>query len=274
METLKIKARFYRSYPMDVSAAHPALGHLGEDETVLDIPKSQAVVAGMHLWNIGEPDGPDVTPHGPDWSITKLYDFYRDAARALNENIGPILKAARKAGLPVVHVATSRYAHHYPQYRQTVETYGEESRSSLPVCLDRSWRDQFTRHVFGSDVDAVEISRVKNKIRVSRAAAPAPSDHMVINDNQFTHLLRGLNANTIFYVGFATNACLLFIGRGGIHDMKRLGYRIILVRDATAALEEKQTALSGANQQTAIRWTERHFGYSCASRDLLAALAG
>ena len=59
---MKLTVRFYRSYPMDITAEHPALGHLGEDEKVMDLDISKTVVAGMHLWNVGEPGGLDVTP--------------------------------------------------------------------------------------------------------------------------------------------------------------------------------------------------------------------
>ena len=84
---MKLKARFYRAYPMDLNARHPALGQLGSAEKELEVDEKKTMIIGMHLWNVGEPNGPQILPDHPDWKITKLYDFYPDALKILQEKM-------------------------------------------------------------------------------------------------------------------------------------------------------------------------------------------
>jgi len=266
---MKLPVRFYRSYPMDVQAKHPALGHVGQAEKVMELDAGQTVVAGLHLWNVGEPDGPDVTPDGPDWPLTKIYEYYRDAAVVTNSKIRPILAAARAAGLGVVHVVNDRYAHKYPQYAKTGEKYGHREADATPA-PDLSWRPEFYEDHYGPGVDKSVMAAVKKKLRIPQAVAPEPTDDMVLSGYQFAHLMADRQAHTIIYTGFATNECLLFAG-GGMAEM-RDRCRLILVRDATVALEHKETVLEHANRDAAIRLVEHSFGYTCTTADLLHAL--
>ena len=271
---LELPVQFYRSYPIDPTAEHPALGHLGLARKDLELDEQRTVVAGMHLWNIGEPGGPDVTPDGPDWAITKLYDFYRDAGKALKDKIRPVFEATRAAGMTVVHIATGRYAHHYPQYARTLEKY-DEPRSTMPrVCEDTSWRDEYKRDTYGfmsAEEGARDMNRVKGKIRISQHAQPAPEDEVVLNGDQLNNMLRDRGVNTIVYTGFSTNACLLE-APGGLLDMRKRKYRLVIVRDATAALEDTVSGRDRQNMKTAIRHIEQQFGYTCTADDLVASL--
>ena len=258
---------------MDPTAEHPALGHLGLASKDLELDEQRTVVAGMHLWNVGEPGGPDVTPDGPDWAITKLYDFYIDGGRALQEKIRPIFQATRTAGMTVVHVATGRYAHYYPQYAKTLEKYNEPRSTMPPVCEDRSWHDEYVRDIWGMSAEeaARDLDRVKGKIRISQHTQPEPEDEVVLNGDQLNNMLRDRNANTIIYMGFCTNACLLE-APGGLLDMRKRKYRLIIVRDATAALEDTVSGRDRLNMKAAIRHMEREFGYTCTADDLMASL--
>ena len=215
----------------------------------------------------------DVTPNGPDWSITKLYDFYLDGGRALENNIRPVFQATRAAGMTVVHVATGRYAHYYPQYAKTLEKYNEPSAGALPMCKDTSWHDEYTRDVWDMSEEEVasELDRVKGKIRISRHTEPEPEDEVVLNADQFSNLLRDRDVNTIIYTGFCTNACLLE-APGGLLDMRKRKYRLVIVRDATAALEDTESAHGRENMKTAIRHMEHEYGYTCTTEDLVASL--
>ena len=270
---MKVPVQFYRSYPMDPSAQHPAIGHRGLADKMLALDADRTVVAGMHLWNVGEPGGPDVTPDGPDWPITKLYDFYADAQRIAQNKIRPVFQAARAAGITVVHIAGNRYAHHYPQYARTVANCDEPDPAGSPGCCDRSWQDEYHRDKWGMSIDEAnqELDRVKSKIRIAQCVAPHPEDEVVKDHRQFNRLLRSAKVNTIIYTGFATNACLM-AAPGGLLDMRRLKYRLILVRDATAALEEKRSCLDRGNMKTTIAQVEREFGYTCTADDLIAAM--
>ena len=267
---MKLTVRFYRSYPMDITAEHPALGHLGEDEKVMDLDISKTVVAGMHLWNVGEPGGLDVTPDGPDWPITKLYSYYRDALDLTANKICPILSAARKADMDVVHVASSRYAHKYPQYAKTGEKHGHPDPDNTLPKPDLSWRAEFYEDHYGPNVDKPMLDVVKNKLRISKVVEPEPDDSVVISAYQFTRLLRNRQVNTIIYTGYATNECLLFAG-GGMEQMRN-HFRLIAVRAATVALEHNNTALQQTNRDAAIRMIEHSFGYTCTTADLLKSL--
>jgi nicotinamidase-related amidase len=91
------------------------------------------------------------------------------------------------------------------------------------------------------------------------------------DDEELDMILKHYDIQTLFYVGFATNMCVLDRPYG-MKRMYSLGYEVILVRDATTAVEFPDTLDGLWATELAIRYVEYALGYSCTAYDLIQGL--
>ena len=75
----------------------------------------------------------------------------------------------------------------------------------------------------------------------------------------------------LIYIGFAINWCLLK-SPGGMVDMSRLGYMCSAIRQATTAVENKETARRELNKESALWRVATHFGFVFDADPLIGAL--
>jgi len=73
------------------------------------------------------------------------------------------------------------------------------------------------------------------------------------------------------YAGYATNMCIL-TRPTGIIKMKELGYNIILVRDATLAIETPESLDNEWAKKMSINLIETSFGKTTTLKDLKNSL--
>ena len=78
-------------------------------------------------------------------------------------------------------------------------------------------------------------------------------------------LLRNLQIKNLVVVGFAANACL----QGTLTDALYRNYRIILLRDCTAAMEYRDTIEDQAITKYVVRFVEAFLGYTTTSADFV-----
>jgi len=78
--------------------------------------------------------------------------------------------------------------------------------------------------------------------------------------------------NHIVYIGFAINWCLL-MSPGGMVDMRRHGLICSTIRDATTAVENRETAREEREKQQGLWRFSLESGFIFDSRDFIAALA-
>jgi nicotinamidase-related amidase len=83
--------------------------------------------------------------------------------------------------------------------------------------------------------------------------------------------LKHYDVQTLFYVGFATNMCVLYRPYGMI-TMHSLGYEVILIRDATTAVEFHDTLDGMWATKLAIRYVGYALGYTTTSQDFINGL--
>jgi len=76
----------------------------------------------------------------------------------------------------------------------------------------------------------------------------------------------------LFYVGFNTNACIIYRDYG-IKDMTARGYHGIPVRDATTGMETAETYQDMICTKGVIATLEQFGSYTVATDELVAALA-
>lgn len=98
------------------------------------------------------------------------------------------------------------------------------------------------------------------------------SEPIVSDTLELDSILRQGNITTLFYMGFATNLCVIEKPYG-IRKMHELGYKIILIRDCTAAVEYPDTADDECATRSAIRRIEYLYGRSTLSKDFIGGFA-
>ena len=81
-----------------------------------------------------------------------------------------------------------------------------------------------------------------------------------------------MNIDTLFYVGFMADLCLLNIS-GAVREMaNRFGYRCVVLRDCTTAYEFEDTCEGQWMTRAAIRMVETNLGYSADSEAFINAM--
>ena len=251
----------------------PDLGPEGLMDKLLEKPTSQVGFVSVHCWNLGEVTGP--YPIGPDEHCPgHAADWVATAHQIIAQRIKPAMEAARKAGITVFHVATGRYAPRYPTYAEIAED--PELRSpSQPVKFERCVRPRTREEQWGDELGPDFPGAVwethPDIFDIAEAVRPLPDEPVLLDGWQLNGLCRRLDVDTLFYVGFMADVCLLN-SPGAIREMAtKLGYRCVVLRDCTVAYEFADTYEGGWMTKAAIRVIESGLGYSVSSGDFIAA---
>jgi nicotinamidase-related amidase len=247
---IRLKTRYYRALPTD---------RAGFEEETLELRPEQTALVGMHCWNIGCPDGPPVDYDycvGMGWP-----EAAGEAWRIMQEVIRPAMDLCRRTGIRVCHVESDWMDHQYPQ---------------LPSRRDRASRWQPTgrqlemlNRAHGPDyLTRSPLARMKRAALVS----PAGDEPMLFYTDQLHEYLSHRGIDTLIYTGFAADMCLLG-AEGGAQPMLGLGYRCILLREATVGVERPDTFAERLATRYGIHRFEWQVGFSTAFADFAAALA-
>ena len=94
-----------------------------------------------------------------------------------------------------------------------------------------------------------------------------------INSHQLNAVCREKGIWHLVYIGFAINWCLL-ASPGGMIDMSRMGYVCSTIRQATTAVENKETCSEEWAKEVALWRVALMFGYVFDVDPFVAALQG
>lgn len=252
---ITLPVRFYRAVP----SADPQ-GYVTESWN-LDLARTAFV--SLHLWNVGCPGGPPVPEaywvdmgspqnHAAGWSI-------------ITEEIVPALAAARRIGMPVVHVQPESIGNRYPQLQPPLP-------KSVPPSGSRPGpiSDHFARRASRVHGEGYMEWAGWKELDFAAPARPRENETVVVTTEQWDDWLRAQGIDTLVYVGFCTNLCILD-APGGMRLMAPLGYRCIILREATLAVEFPETLAERLQTQASLRHIEAWVGYTASNRDFLKA---
>ncbi|MCY3762212.1 MAG: isochorismatase family protein, partial [Gemmatimonadetes bacterium] len=108
---------------------------------------------------------------------------------------------------------------------------------------------------------------------MSPAIEVEDDDFVVATGQQLHDLCRERRILHLVFAGFATNWCVL--GRDyGMRAMRRRGYNLILLRDATMGVEFPDTLGELTATELAVREAEQQIGFSASNEDFLAVCRG
>ncbi len=255
MKTLNIPARYYRVYtdpevPCDEENFH----FVNRD---LPIPVSQAALILVDVW-----------------SDHYIDSWLQRAAEVTQAKIAPILKAARKIGLTIIHAPSPRVVeNNHPDVMSPPKKSESSDKNEWPPREFKTLYRTGDHATFGRNreprLDTWNASALHN-LKIADASTPLPDEPVIANGDQLHKLLTERRILHLFYAGFATNWCV--IGRDyGMIAMCNKGYNNILIRDATTGVEFHDTVNNLTATEIAIREIETKYAWSTLTNDVVSA---
>lgn len=251
----------------------PASGTEGLHDRVLERGVGQVGFVSVHCWNLGEADGP-YPIEGDTRCPGEAADWVPTAHEIIANRIAPAMAASRRAGIPVFHLAQHTYAPKYDSYRQILDDEELSPPESAPApegCVRRRSVDELWRDEYGPDFPGPVWVTHEGSFDIARAVRPVGDEPVVVDGWQLNGLCRRLDIDTLIYVGFMADLCLVNIA-GAIREMAgKFGYRCVALRDCTTAYEYADTVDGGYMTLAAIRLVETSLGFSATAADFIAA---
>jgi nicotinamidase-related amidase len=208
-----------------------------------------------------------------------LKSVFERHARIAREKILPAVRACRAAGVTVVHCPSESWAANYPQnkvYAGDGDLFPEKpTPPPWPPLGFVNREGDYARFRAPWLSDEPEYKAWQRRCppsarRVLDFLGPEPGDFMPGTAEQLHRLCRDRKILHLIYAGFAANICLQFRPYG-TRAMRNRGYNIILLRDATSAIETPETAEGRWLTQASILDIEMKVGVSTTVDDLVKA---
>jgi hypothetical protein len=179
--------------------------------------------------------------------------------------------------MPLFHVVGGGdYYSHLPGYRKAVELAGpapappenrsRHARTGTHAPLLRA------ENVFVGTHNREDVARGFARLDFTPEARPLDSEGVAENGHQLFALCREAGVNHLIYVGFALNWCLL-LSPGGMAEMSRYGMLCSTIRQATTAVENRETAREERCKEIALWRVALAFGFVFDLEDFLEGLA-
>lgn len=255
MSSLRLPYRYYRTIP---------LTQMGYVEETIQLDARRTALVVLHCWDIGCEGGPEIDPNF--FVGMGSVESFREAARILQQYIRTAMDAARRSGLPVCHVEHPDIARQYPQSAEEQDAPTPCSQHFSPPAVP-GWNEAMTDRSHGRDY---ATRSPYARMGRARTAEILPHEPVAWQTAQFDRQLRKRSIENLIYCGFAADMCILRAA-GGLESMRSYGYRLFLLRDATAGVEFPDTIHEMLATRWAIRYFETHGGNTVLTADFIRA---
>ncbi len=264
---MRLTAYYYQQFDADRSRAVPAETYGGWKSSEIAVAPQHTALVVMHAWNTGTPE-----QYAGWWRAVE----YMSRARAILSTVfPPLLAAARRARFRIFHVVGGgSYYQHLPDYRSTVDLAGPGPPAPEKIPLEptlaalRAFR---AKHVFVGRHNEDDVAHGFAALDFAEEARPVTGEPIAEDGHQLFALCRHYNIDHLIYIGFAINWCLL-LSPGGMADMARHGIMCSVVRDATTAVENRETARHELCKEIALWRVALAYGFVFDSADFISAL--
>jgi hypothetical protein len=269
MANIKLTAHYYQQFDADFSRDVPAEGYGGWRTAEIELSLQHTAVALMHAWDTRTRE------EYPGWQ--RAVEYMPRAEEICQRVLPALLQAVRQAQFPLVHiVGGGRYYQHLPGYRAVVELAGEEPPPLEQIEPDETWRRLRAfraAHVFPGAHNQADIEHAFANLTFHPAAVPLGDEPVAEKGHQLFAWCRAKGINHLIYAGFAVNWCLL-MSPGGMLEMSQRGLLCSVFRDATTAVENRETARAQLNKREALWRVALAFGFVFDTEDFIRALGG
>lgn len=268
MKPVRLPAQLYRQFDANPALAVPGEGYGGWHTVEAEIAPKHTALVVMHAWDCGQPH------EFPGWR--RAVEYAPRAEKIMAEIFPRLLAAVRRSPLPILHVVGGEkdYWSHLPGYQQTAQLLRTASTPPFvpadPV-FDRMQRLRRTEGSPGAH-NSPDIAAGIARLDFAPTARPVGDEGIAKDGAQLAALCRAQGINHLIYVGFALNWCLL-MSPGGMVDMARHGCLCSTIREATTAVENRETARQELEKQQALWRVALEFGFVFGLDDFLAALS-
>ena len=251
MKSLNLRVRYFQdSTPADVPCRETAFIHR---EIEMPLPIAETALVLVDLWN-----------------VHFIESWIERAARVTVDCVVPVIDAARKVGMTIVHAPSPSVAEQYPQLQRHKPPQPSTPNTWPPSEFRSRSGDYNVYRGPRSQPPGIGIhwDKLSPQLSMSPAIEVQEDDYVIATGQQLHELLEERQILHLIYAGFATNWCVL--GRDyGIRSMSRYGYNIILLRDATTGVEFPDTYENLFTTEIAIREVEQQYGFSASNDDFL-----
>ncbi len=254
--TVRIPAWYYQHFDADYEKKVPEEGFGGWKKQDLDFSLDHTAVVVMHAWNAGTREA------YPGWWRCVPYI---PRSYAILEKVFPeLLSTVRNAGLTLFHVVGGgEYYKKFPGYQRAVALAGPPEPAPEKITLDpvRQQLEQFrSDNVFVGKQNQADVKRGFDRLDFAPQAKPVGEEGIAENGRQLFALCKERCINHLVYCGFAINWCLL-LSPGGMAEMQKYGILCSALRQATTAVENKESAKKEWAKELALWRVALAFGF-------------
>ncbi len=267
---MRCRASYYQQFDADYSLPVPAHGYGGWQTSIIELNPASTAVISMHAWDCGRlEDFP---------GLWRSVEYIRRSYAIAETVLPPLFAAVRGSAVPLIHVSSGGgdYYRELPGYRRTVDVSGPSPAPCPPLSPDPAttalWQLRSERSWRGAH-NWEDARRHVQRVDFLEAARPVGDEWIVEDSWQLAAVCRHLGIDHLIYTGFAIDACLL-CSPGGMVDLSRCGALCSVVRDATTAVEGRESAADERHKQTGLWRVGSQYGLVFDSADLIAALEG
>jgi len=268
-EPLRIPAEYYQHMDANYDLPVPEEGFGGWKKETLEFSRTHTAVVVMHAWDHGTYE------EFPGW--WRVVPYIPRSKAILRDVFPPLLKAVRASDLPLFHVAAGGdYYKDLPGHKHAIEV-AASSLSEYEKAQEDPIRERLyafrQEHAYPGLHNLKDIERGFARVDFPDEARPEAGEGIAENGQQLFGLCKEKGINHLIYCGFAINWCLL-LSPGGMAEMQKYGVMCSAIRQATTAVESKESAPRELCKEFGLWRVSLSFGFVFDVDDFVAALEG
>lgn len=262
-----MRVHYYQQFDADFGSDVPAEGYGGWKTAELPLEPSRTAVVIMHSWETGTRE------QYPGWH--RAVEYLPRATEISRSVFPPLLAAVRNSQMSLFHVVGGgNYYQHLPGYQHALKLAGSSSFPQERVQSSpglESLQKFRSKNVFVGRHNEQDVGRGFANLDFTPESRPLVSEGIAENATQLFALCKEAGVNHLIYIGFALNWCLL-LSPGGMAEMSRHGILCSTIRQATTAVENKETAREELCKEIALWRVALAFGFVFDLEDFLRGL--
>lgn len=255
--SLTIPTWYYQQFDADYTLDVPEEGFGGWKKTNLEFSRKHIAVVVMHAWDLGTRE------KFPGWWRAVPY---APRSKTILHTIFPyLLETVRHAGIPLFHVVggENKYWKNLHGYKYATALADPDTKALEQISSD-PLRDKLAafrqKHCFVGQHNQNDVEQGFKQLDFAEQARPANDECIAENSQQLFALCKEQGVNHLVYCGFAINWCLL-LSPGGMAEMSKYGLWCSVLRQATTAVENKETARNELCKEIALWRIALAFGF-------------
>ena len=240
------EAEVYQHFDCDLTREVPAEAMGSWQKVSVDLDLEKTAVVSMHAWE---------NPPPKDYpGCYRCGEYLPRATKILETVFPPLFADIRKAGLPLFHmvepVLYGKALKAGKTYAPPADPAGEEAWTAKdPYYL--SMQELRMKTSFVGKHNRADVERSFPIVDFHASSRPQGKEPVIRDTSQLEALCKEKKIVHLIYVGFAINVCLFHMP-GGIWSMAPRGYVCSAIREATTAVENKESARHELHKEAAL----------------------